>query len=431
MDRLVEDKKASILAREKLVIAPTLARYTSIVAERGQGSHLYDIAGREYLDFASGIATNNVGHCHPRVVQAAMEQTQKLIHASASVVHYESHVDLAEKLVEITPDTIEMVFFANSGSEAMDGAIKLARYTSGRQIVISFAGGFHGRTYGALSLSSSKAHYRAGYQSLMAGAHHAPYPNTYRCPLGSNRDSCSSDCLNYVEHMFSTYTPASDVAAMVIEPVLGEGGYVVPPADFLVGLRKLCDAHSILLIFDEVQTGFGRMGNWFAAQHFGVSPDIMVMAKGIAGGFPLSVIAASRKLMEAWPPGAHGSTFGGNPVSVAAALASIGVIEEEDLLANAQNMGSLMIDRLRDLKSKHPDVGDVRGVGLMIGVELVKEDGSPDQEAANRLRERCLQNGLIVLTCGTWDNVIRLIPPLNVSRADVEKALDIFERALA
>jgi 4-aminobutyrate aminotransferase len=431
MDKALTEISNRILNREKLFIAPTLARYTSIVADRGEGSFIIDVEGRRYLDFASGIATNNVGHCHPRVVQAAIEQTKKMIHGSASVVHYASHVQLAEKLVEITPDGIDMVFFSNSGAEAVEGALKLARYTSGRQIIISFVGGFHGRTLGALSLTSSKAHYRAGYQALMPGFHHAPYPNPYRCPLGASCDSCSTECLSYLDYMLNTYAPASDVAALLVEPILGEGGYIVPPTDFLIGLRKLCDEHGILLIFDEVQTGFGRTGNWFAAQHFAVRPDIIVMAKGIASGFPLSAIGASRKLMEAWPAGTHGTTFGGNPVSVAAALASIAVIEEEQLLANARKRGALIIDRLRDFQKTHPMVGDVRGIGLMIGVEFVKADGTPDKEMTEQVRLRCLEEGLIVLSCGTWENVIRLIPPLNVSEAEVEEALGTLEKALA
>ncbi|MBI4322620.1 MAG: aspartate aminotransferase family protein [Chloroflexi bacterium] len=425
-----QDATSEILARETLVIAPTLARYTQIVAEYGQGSYIYARDGRKYLDFAMGIATNNVGHCHPRVVQAAVEQTKKLIHGAASVVHYEQHVELAEKLVEITPPGIDMCFFANSGAEAVEGAVKLARYVSGRPIIISFIGGFHGRTYGAVSLTSSKAHYRAGYQPLMPSFHAAPYPYCYRCPMGQKRESCAVDCLSYLDRMLETVTPASDVAAVIIEPLLGEGGYVVPPREYLVGLRQLCDEHGILLILDEVQSGFGRTGKMFAAEHFEVNPDIVSLGKGIASGFPLSAVVASSSLMRAWPAGVHGSTFGGNPVAVAAALASIAVIQEEGLLENAVRMGDRIVTRLRELKDQHASLGDVRGLGLMIGVEFDREDGSPNKEAVARIREQCLEKGLILLSCGTWENGIRIVPPLNVSEAEVDEGLGIFEAAL-
>lgn len=430
MEAGLQDTSSDILARERAVIAPTLARYTSLVVESGEGSYIYAKNGRRYLDFASGIATNNVGHCHPVVVRAAVEQTQRLIHACASVAHYESHVSLAEKLVEITPDGIEMCFFANSGAEATEGAVKLARYVSGRPIIISFIGGFHGRTLGAVSLTSSKAHYRAGYQPLMPSFYAAPYPYCYRCPLGHKRESCAVDCLGYLGYMLDTLTPASDVAAIIVEPVLGEGGYVVPPLEFFPRLRRICDEHGILLVFDEIQSGFGRTGKMFAVEHFAVKPDIMTLAKGIAGGFPLSAIVASARLMQAWPAGVHGSTFGGNPVSVAAALASISAIQQEGLLENAVNMGARIMGRLADLRSQHQCIGDVRGLGLMIGIELVKEDGSPDKDVVARVRERCLENGLIVLSCGTGENVIRLIPPLNVSETEVDEALGVIEQAL-
>lgn len=430
MRDVAKDESVDILAREKEVIAPTLARYTSLVVERGQGSYLYARDGRRYLDFASGIATNNVGHCHPKVVNAAIEQTRKLIHAAASVVHYESHVELAEKLVELTPDGVDMCFFANSGAEAVEGSVKLARYVSRRPIIVSFVGGFHGRTYGAVSLTSSKAHYRAGYQPLLPGVYAAPYPYCYRCPLGHKRESCAVDCLNYLDYMLSTVTPAEDVAAFLIEPVLGEGGYVVPPKEFLLGLRKLCDQHGILLILDEVQSGFGRTGKMFATEHFEVRPDVMCLAKAIGGGFPLSAIVASSKLMRSWPSGVHGSTFGGNPVAVAAALASISVIQKEGLLENAATMGSIITNRLRELRDSYPIIGDVRGLGLMIGVEFVGEEGAPNRDVVARLRESCLEQGLILISCGVWDNVIRIIPPLNVSESEVGEALGIVEKAL-
>lgn len=431
MEEQTNGSSMEVLSRESKVIAPTLARYTPLVADYGRGSYLYTKDGRRYLDFACGIAVNALGHCHPKVVDAAIAQTRRLIHAAASVVHYESHVRLAEKIVEITPEGIEMCFFANSGAEAVEGALKLARYVTGRPIIIYFTGGFHGRTSGALSLTSSKGHYRAGYQPLIPSVFPAPYPYCYRCPMGQRRETCSIDCLNYLRYMLETVAPASDVAAMIIEPVLGEGGYVVPPKEYLQGLRELCDAHGILLIVDEVQSGFGRTGRMFAVEHFGLRPDVMCMAKAVGGGFPLSVVAASADLMRAWPPGVHGSTFGGNSVAVAAALSTIAVIQEEALLQNATAMGRIVIERLRELQRAYPIIGDVRGLGLMIGVEFVHEnDNSPNKDAVTRLRELCLERGLILLSCGTWENVIRIIPPLNVLEVEVNEALNVIERAL-
>ena len=430
MEAEVQETDIQILAREATVIAPTLARYTSIIAERGAGTYLYDRNGRRYLDFASGIATNNLGHCHPNVVRAAVEQTEKIIHSCGAVVHFEVNVQLAEKLVEITPLTVDMCFFANSGAEAVEGALKLARYVSRRPTIIAYTGGFHGRTYGAISVTSSRGHYRAGYQPLMPGVYMAPYPYCFRCPLGHKRESCSLECMSYLRFMLNTVAPAEDVAAILIEPVLGEGGYAPPPVEYLQELRQLCDQHGILLIFDEVQTGFGRTGEMFAAQVYGIDPDIMTVAKGIAAGFPLSALIASSQLMSKWPAGVHGSTFGGNPVSCAAALASIRTIQEEELLENVCARGAQLKNRLNDMKDSIPGIGDVRGVGVMIGIEMVKDDGSPDKEAVIQAREKCLEDGLILLSCGTAENVIRLIPPLNVSANEVDEALDIIERAL-
>ncbi|MCL5962322.1 MAG: aspartate aminotransferase family protein [Chloroflexi bacterium] len=430
MEAEVQETDVQILAREAAAVAPTLARYTSIIAERGEGSYLYDRNGRRFLDFASGIATNNVGHCHPRVVSAAVEQTKKLIHSCGSVVHFELHVQLAEKLAQITPSGVDMCFFSNSGAEAVEGALKLARYVTRRPVTIAFAGAFHGRTLGAVSVTSSKAHYRAGYQPLLPGVFMAPYPYCFRCALGHQRDSCSLECLSYLRFMLNTVAPPQDVAAMLIEPVLGEGGYTAPPLEYLQGLRDLCDQHGILLIFDEVQTGFGRTGEMFASQTFGIQPDVITVAKGIAGGFPLSAIVGPSRLMKDWPSGAHGSTFGGNPVSCAAALASIGVIEEEGLLENARIRGAELTRRLEEIRSDVPAIGDVRGIGLMIGIELCNTDGSPNKEAVILVGERCQENGLILLSCGTSENVIRLIPPLNVSEDEVEQALDVLEGAL-
>ena len=323
-----------------------------------------------------------------------------------------------------------MFFFSNSGAEAVEGAIKLARLYTGRQGIISFTGGFHGRTMGALSLSTSTGRYRKGYHPLLPSIFRAPYPYCYRCFLSHKPETCSMGCLEYLKRMFRHEIDPDEVAAIIIEPVLGEGGYVVPPKDYLKELRKLCTQHGILLIADEVQTGFGRTGKWFASEHFEVVPDIMAVAKGIASGFPLSAVISTKDIMSKWPPGAHGTTFGGNPVSCAAAIATIETIEEEKLLERATSVGRYALERLKVMQGKYPAIGDVRGLGLMIGVEFVKADGSPDGEMCKMVCQRCEEDGLIIIECGIDKNIIRLMPPLITTREEMERALNIFDGAV-
>jgi 4-aminobutyrate aminotransferase len=324
---------------------------------------------------------------------------------------------------------LDRFFFGNSGAEAVEAALKLARQATGRANLISFRGAFHGRTVGALSVTTSSAHYRAGYQPLMAGVHVAPYPYAYQ--YGWTEEETSAFCLEEIERMLATQTAPQDTAAMLIEPVLGEGGYVPAPPGFLAGLRQICDEHGILLLIDEVQSCFGRTGRWFAHEHDGVVPDILIMAKAMASGLPLSGIAAREEVMAAWKPGAHGGTYGGNAVSCAAAVATIQVMREEKLVENSAEQGAYLLAGLRALQAEYPAIGDVRGRGLMIGTEFSAEDGRPDEATAQNVWSRCLELGLLLLTCGTQHNVIRWIPPLIVDRRGVEQALAIFQTALA
>ncbi|MBI1911786.1 MAG: aspartate aminotransferase family protein [Deltaproteobacteria bacterium] len=418
-----------IINRARKYIAPALVFHTEIVAKSSNGIYVEDIGGKVYMDFSAGLATANAGHCPSEVTEAAKAQMDKLIH-SGCIFYYESEVNLAEKLARITPEGIEMFFFSNSGAEAVEGAVKLARYATGRQGIIAFTGSFHGRTMGALSLTASSSKYRKNYHSLLPSVYHAPYPYCYRCHMGQSRIDCKTECFDYLERILRYQISPQEVACIIIEPVLGEGGYIVPPADFMVKLRDLCTKEGILLIADEVQSGFGRTGKWFAIEHCGIAPDIMTMAKGIASGFPLSAVGARKDIMSKWAPGAHGTTFGGNPVSCAAACATIDKIEKESLLDNAINVGLYAINRLRTIAENHTAIGDVRGLGLMIGVELIKPDGSPDKELLERVMKRCLENGLIIIECGIDKNIARIMPPLTTTESEMKKALDIFEEAL-
>ncbi len=410
-------------------ITPALVFHTPIKAVRARGCHVEAEDGRTYIDLASGIASSNIGHAHPEVLSAASEQAEKLIHAGC-IFHYDAIADLAERLASITPPGIEMFFFSNSGAEAVEGAIKLARHTTGRPGVIAFLGGFHGRTYGAMTLTTSSARYRKNYRPLVPEVYHAPYPYCYRCPMGKSPKKCGLECFTYLETMLKRQITPSEVACMIIEPVLGEGGYCPAPGEFLARLRELCSRHGILLIFDEVQSGFGRTGKWFAADSYGIRPDIMTMAKAIASGFPLSAVGSSRKIMRKWPPGAHGTTFGGNPVACAASLATIDVIERERLLENASRLGRAALRELRKIARSCTGIGDVRGMGLMIGMEFVRPDGSPDRERLEKIMARCLDKGLIIIECGVDKNVARLIPPLNITRDELMSAIGILREAL-
>jgi 4-aminobutyrate aminotransferase len=420
----------AIIERDARSVSPSYTRCYPLVANLGAGAIVGDVDGNRFLDFNAGIAVVATGHCHPRVVEAIREQAGRLIHMSGTDFYYEEMVALAEKLAAIAPGAWgRRVSFGNSGAEAVEGAIKLARYSTGRDKLIAFLGGFHGRTLGALSLTASKAVQRRGFGPLLPGVTHAPYPYCYRCPFGRQPDSCATECVKYIEEtLLKTIAPADEVAAIVLEPVQGEGGYVVPPRKFFDELARVAKQNGILLIFDEVQSGMGRTGKMWAAEHFDAVPDIFAVAKGIASGMPLGATVARTDLMS-WPPGAHASTFGGNPVSCAAALVTIELLEE-GLIDNAARMGAYLMDRMRDWPARFASVGEVRGLGLMIGIELVRSQDS--REKAPELRDRVVQmafeRGLLVL--GAGDNTLRLSPPLVVTRDQCDYALETLEQCL-
>jgi 4-aminobutyrate aminotransferase len=395
---------------------------------RGEGAYLIDPNGTRYLDFTSGIGVTNTGHCHPHIVRAIQEQAETLIHGQANIAWHLPLLQLVEELRGIVAPSMDGFFFSNSGAEAVEGAIKLARMATGKPNVIVFQGSFHGRTVGTMSLTTSKTIYRAGYQPLMPGVFVAPYPYAYR--YGWEPEETGSWCLDELEFILKTQTAPHETAAVLVEPILGEGGYLVPPYNFLPGLREICDAHEMLLIIDEIQSGMGRTGQWFAHEHFQVYPDILTVAKGLASGMPLSGVISRMPLMEAWTPGSHGGTYGGNAVAVAAAVATIQTIREDDLLANALSRGDQLMSGLRDLQTQHPVMGDVRGLGLMIGVEFRDDDRKPDKATAKAVVKACFEDNLLLLTCGPWDNTIRFIPPLIVTEEQIKYALEIFSRAL-
>jgi 4-aminobutyrate aminotransferase len=418
-----------LLRRAKEVLTTALTIHTDIVVKKAQGIYVEDANGKRYMDFSSGLATTNTGHNHPSVVEAIKKQAESFIH-SGCIFHYESLIVLAEKLGKVTPEGLDMFFFSNSGAEAVEGSLKLARFVTGRKGIIAFTGGFHGRTFGAASLTTSNIRYRKSYLPFLPGVYHSPYPYCFRCYFGQRPQSCSMDCYEYLEKLFKHIIPTEEVACMIIEPVLGEGGYIVPPEAFLRNLRQLCNRWGILLILDEVQSGMGRTGRWFASEHFGITPDIMTIAKGIASGLPLSAVASTKTIMSKWPPGAHGTTFGGNPVACAAAIATIKVIEEENLLENATLVGGHAIERLNTIKDSHPCVGDVRGLGLMIGIEFVKKDKEPYTEGLKNILDYCLEKGLVLIESGVDKNIIRLAPPLIVRKEEIDRGLDILEEAI-
>ena len=420
----------AVIERDSAVLSPSYTRDYPLVAARGEGAIIEDVDGNRFLDFNAGIAVVATGHCHPAVVKAVQEQSSRLIHMSGTDFYYENMVDLAETLAALSPGGApRRVYFGNSGTEAVEAAMKLARYHTGRDKFIAFTGAFHGRTLGSLSLTGSKVVQRKGFGPLVPGVYHAQYPDSYRRPAGMTPEDHAVACVRFIEeHLFRTIVPAEEVAAIILEPVQGEGGYLVPPGVFLAELAALAKKHGILLIFDEVQCGMGRTGKMWAADHFGVVPDIYTVAKGIASGMPLSAMIARSEIMN-WGPGAHASTFGGNPVAVAAALATIQLLESE-LIENAAQIGAHILGRMRDWSRRFPHVGDVRGLGLMIGIEMVRDQAS--KERAPELRDRVVnlafERGLLVLGAGR--NVIRLCPPLIITRDQADFAVDTLEECI-
>ncbi len=422
-----------LVARADVLLAPSLARdEPNLPVERAEGSCFFTPDGRRYLDFVSGMAACNAGHRHPKVVAAAKAQIDRLINGPVGVVYYESLLRLADELGKVMPGDLTSFFFSNGGAEAVEGAIKLARYVTGRPGILAFLGGFHGRTYGAASITTSKSKYRRHYEPFLSSVYLAPYAYCYRCPKGRNPRTCGLACLEEIETLFARVISPDEIGCMVVEPIQGEGGYVVPPAEWLKALRDICTRHGIMLIFDEVQTGFGRTGEWFAAQTFGVVPDILAVAKSIASGFPLSALAAPPEMMRRWTAGAHGTTFGGNPVSCAAGLATLQVMREERLPERSRVLGARVLARLSALKERAPQIGDVRGKGLMIGIEFVRPGTvrEPNSEAVKRVLETCLADGLLLYPCGLHGHTIRFIPPLTVSEDELEEGLGIFEQAV-
>ncbi|MGA8030089.1 MAG: acetyl ornithine aminotransferase family protein [Bryobacteraceae bacterium] len=422
-------KAAEIIKRDQAVVSPSYTRCYPFVMKRGEGAIVEDVDENRFLDFAAGIAVVATGHSHPRVVGAIQKQAAEFLHMSGTDFYYEGMVRLAEKLASLTPgDVPRRVYFGNSGAEAIEAAIKMARYHSGRDKFIAFFGGFHGRTMGALSLTGSKVTQRRGFHPMLP-VQHIPYAYCYRCPYGKEPSTCDVECVKVLEEqLFKTILPAEEVAAIFVEPVQGEGGYLVPPAKFHEELRRIADKYGILLVHDEVQSGMGRTGRMFASEHFGVTPDIVTLAKGIASGMPLAATVASAEVMN-WPPGAHASTFGGNPVSVAAALTTIELLEES-LVENAARMGEHMMSRMRDWPCRFRNVGDVRGLGLMIGVELVYDRQTKERapELRDRLEMLAFERGLLILGCGP--NSIRLCPPLMITRDQADHAIDTLEQCL-
>jgi len=417
------------MSEAKQHLSPVWTHLTDIVVEQAEGAYIYDQHGIAYLDFTCGIGVTNTGHCHPQVVRAICEQASIVLHAQANIYYHQPLLRLAEELRSVLPRPLDTYFFSNSGAEAVEAAVKLARQATGRTNVIVFQGSFHGRTVGTMSLTTSKTVYRAHYQPLMAGVFVAPYPYSYS--YGWDDETTLAFCLREVERLLVMQTAPDETAAILVEPVLGEGGYVVPPAGFLKALRAICDEHGILLIVDEVQAGFGRTGRFFAFEHFDVLPDIVVMAKGLASGLPLSGIAASRALMERWLPGSHGGTYGGNALACAAAVATVRLIRDGGLLENTVARGEQLMDGLRRVQAAYPALGDVRGLGLMVAAEF--DPGLPEHGKAlvKAVQKACIDERLLLLNCGPYGNTIRWIPPLIVSEEQIEHALDVFERAVA
>lgn len=421
----------AIIERDQKSVSPSYSREYALVVDRAEGSELWDMDGKRYIDFMAGVAVLNVGHRHPKVVEAVKEQLDKFWHICLSDFFYPQAVELAEKLQQIAPMSQETrVYFGNSGTEAVEAAIKLAMYQTGRTRFIGFLGAFHGRTLGALSFTASKSVQRAGYTSGVR-VYHVPYPNDYRPILvGHGEESYGETVVNYLEHeLFRSTLSPNDVAGILVEPIQGEGGYVVPSPGFFKRLRQLCDQHGILLILDEIQSGAGRTGRWWAVEHEGVEPDIVCFAKGVTSGLPIGGIIAPKEIMS-WGPGSHGSTFGGNPVAAASALATLKVIEEEGILAQASETGEYIMDALAEMESRHPSIGQVRGRGLMIGIEFVKDRQSKERavDLRNAIIQRGFEDGLLMIPCGT--NSIRMTPPLNIPRHLVEEGLHLFEKAL-
>jgi 4-aminobutyrate aminotransferase len=419
------------VSRDHSIISPSFSRAYPLVVKGGAGCIITDVDDNEFIDMNAGLAVASVGHNHPKVNEAIKKQVDKFIHYSYTDFYYENYVDLGEVLHDLLPGNFKKKFFyGNSGAESIEAAIKLSRWHSKRQGILAYIGSFHGRTMGAISLTASKPVQRRYFSPLVPGIEHIFYPYCYRCPFHLTYPSCRFYCVHYIdEHLFHKYVPPEEVAMIIAEPIQGEGGYIVPPKGYFRELKKLCYEYDIFFAVDEIQTGIGRTGKWFGIQHYEAIPDIVCIAKGIAAGLPLGVTASRADLMD-WRPGSHASTFGGNPVSCAAATAVLSIIKEDKLLENAEKQGVHMIKRLKEMQSNHPMMGDIRGEGLMVGVELVKNEDTKEPaktESANVMM-RCFKKGVALVTCGV--SVIRMMPPLTITRELIDKAIDIFEESL-
>lgn len=421
-------KAREMVKKDESLVSPSYARFYPLVIDSGKGCIVKDVDGNEFIDFNSGLVCLNVGHSHPQVVDAIKKQCDRFLHYSNTDFYYDEVIDLAGKLAEITPgDFKKKVYFGNSGAEAVEAAVKLAKWHTRRQLFIGFISAFHGRTIGALSFTASKLAQRRYFFPLMPGVTHVPYPHCYRCPFRLTYPECHYWCVDFIdEYVLQKYVPPEDTAAILYEPIQGEGGYVVPPPEYPKRLKKLADKYGLLLIDDEVQSGMGRTGKWFAIEHWDVEPDIVCSAKGLASGMPLGAVIAKSEVMD-WVGGSHASTFGGNPLSCAAAIAVIEVIKEEKLLENATKQGVYILKRLEELKARSEIVGDVRGKGLMVGLEIVEDKKSkkPAPEKVKEIMMRSWKRGVAVITCGA--STIRIAPPLVITRELIDSALDIIE----
>jgi len=428
------DLQEELLKKDAQYVSPAEYRYNPVVVDKAEGSIITDVNGKEYIDFNSSCSSTNFGHRNSRVIEAAKEQMGKFIQLHPHVVYYEKLATLCERLSKLAEPIMgeSKVFLMCSGSEAVEGALKLVRYATRKLIVLGFEHSFHGRATAGLGVTFSKAGFRKHLAPILAGGAYAPYAYCYRCPFGQNYPGCNMECLKYVRNLFKYVLPPEDVAAVIIEPIIGEGGYMVPPPEYLPGLKKICEENNLLFIADEVQTGYGRAGKMFAVEHWGVNPDVITLAKSMAGGFPLSAIIAKREIMDKWEPGAHGTTFGGHPVSCAAALAVLDILSEDNgkLLKQVEELGTHMMRRLKDLQERSSIVGDVRGKGLMIGVELVKDKKSkePAPDIMKKIVAGVREKGLLIITC--VGSTIRLMPPLTIAREELDRGIDILEEVI-
>lgn len=414
----------------KKYLSPVFAKATDIVAKKAQGCYVWDVDGVKYLDFVQGIAVNALGHNYPTVVKAIQEQAGNLVDASFNLVNYESTLTLAKGVTESAPGNLNQIFFTNGGAEATDSALKLAMSYSGRSAVIAFMGSFHGRTVGATAITGSNSKYRKHYNPLFGNVYFAPYPGADLCPAGMSEEERTDYALFELNKLLKYVVYPEDVACIYMEPVMGEGGYVVPSKKFVQSVRKICDEHGILLIFDEIQCGYGRTGKMWASEHFNVVPDIMTTGKAIGGGLPMSAVISTEEIMSKWPVGTHGTTFGGNPVAAAAGCAVLKEFEDGKLLENVNTMGKYLKDRLLELKAKYPVIWDVRGIGLMVAIEFRHLDGTPAPDIWTKVKQGCLERHMLTLNCGVNGNGMRFATPLNVKKEEIDEGLSILEASI-